>query len=395
MKQRTILIAILGIIMIFTLPTLMNTFIFSNNIFSKVSNDGWASFLGGYIGAIITLAGVVITIWNLNKENLKTNDQNKQQLLEERRLSILPYLTYEFQYSELPEGYSVIPIGVDLSDDNFDYITKAQIMKINNYGLGAACDISFKIYVNGEDSDYYEDIVTLLPNSNKSYDKMLVFALPNNKYTLKKHMNYNLWIVIFYKDLLSNQYVQEISGSINIEPIQDTLGEFVYSFDLYSVREPRTIFDEISYSLPTWFNREKNLDDFIKNELLDVYNENKENELDQFLSEKGLCVLERFENQLVSYAKETFNLPHLKAGRGDLIGFKKLSDKKWQTVYFSERGLNLENVIIYFVVIDLDLNNCVAKISDIKIHDNTLSEDEKLIDKFNKKIMKMGIGKLV
>ncbi len=83
LKAKYVIIT-LGLLIL--IPIIINYVIFNNNTYSAVDNNGWASFLGSYIGGSITLVGVVITILNQNKENEKALEYNKNEALNSKRL---------------------------------------------------------------------------------------------------------------------------------------------------------------------------------------------------------------------------------------------------------------------------------------------------------------------
>lgn len=66
----------------FLIPLFLNNFIFGNNYISKVSNDGWASFFGSYIGGAIggigTLVAMYITLKQTQKQIYDTEEKDKK-----------------------------------------------------------------------------------------------------------------------------------------------------------------------------------------------------------------------------------------------------------------------------------------------------------------------------
>lgn len=86
---KKIIKIIIGIVIVVSIPILMDVFILGNNVPSNIGNDVWADFLGSYIGGIATLLAVFITISDNNK---KIQRQKIDASKEQRRLSIKPYL---------------------------------------------------------------------------------------------------------------------------------------------------------------------------------------------------------------------------------------------------------------------------------------------------------------
>lgn len=52
---KKIIKIIIGIVIVVSIPILMDVFILGNNVPSNIGNDVWADFLGSYIGGIATL----------------------------------------------------------------------------------------------------------------------------------------------------------------------------------------------------------------------------------------------------------------------------------------------------------------------------------------------------
>ena len=172
------IVAILIIIAV-GVPLFLEQNVFDSEIPSKVSNDGWASFLGGFIGSIIALLGVILTIQNLKLENKKINDQNNERILEENGLENMPYLSYSFTDIEIPDSYSLIPVGIDNYDIDYDYFVKAHSIKVTNSGLGTACKLYCKIYIKNENENINsEEFSPILHNLGDECQQTLVFALP-------------------------------------------------------------------------------------------------------------------------------------------------------------------------------------------------------------------------
>lgn len=64
-------------IIVILFPLLLNELIFDNNYLSKVSNDGWAGFLGSYIGGMIGGFGTLIAVYITVRQNQKQIEDEK------------------------------------------------------------------------------------------------------------------------------------------------------------------------------------------------------------------------------------------------------------------------------------------------------------------------------
>lgn len=167
------------------LPLVLDVLIFSNSYPSKVSNDGWAGFLGGYIGAIIgaftTLAAILLE-----------QKYNEEKRFQDEIKTIRPYLCIQ-DYSQEPCEDRTINL----------------ILTIQNVGFHAACDI----YLHDNDQDdrkytaLYHNHLTLAANGQKAIKV---------KIDLNKSEYYEF---VFY-DIRGDKYTQElrIEGTYNSSP---------------------------------------------------------------------------------------------------------------------------------------------------------------------------------
>ena len=72
MKNIKWFIAFIGIA--FGVPLFLEFFIFRNNFPSELYNDEWASFLGSFLGGLISLVGIYLTIRYTQEENKKERE---------------------------------------------------------------------------------------------------------------------------------------------------------------------------------------------------------------------------------------------------------------------------------------------------------------------------------
>ncbi|MBE6740285.1 MAG: hypothetical protein E7565_08215 [Ruminococcaceae bacterium] len=166
-------------LVILLLPVFFHFFVFENSFASKVSNDGWAGFFGGYIGAIIgaltTLIAITIEI-----------EHNKNEKYIDEIISMRPYL-YINKVSAVHTGGK---LKVTLT--------------IQNLGLHAACGI--RVLENDQD-----DTENAVIYGNR-------FAIAANKeFTIDFCMNLDKTEYYFfdYKDIGDNFYRQEFRAVYN------------------------------------------------------------------------------------------------------------------------------------------------------------------------------------
>lgn len=70
-NKNGIVLAIVVLMVLIIIPIFLNFFIFENEYITKVSNDGWASFFGSYIGGAIGGIGTLIAMYISVRETQK------------------------------------------------------------------------------------------------------------------------------------------------------------------------------------------------------------------------------------------------------------------------------------------------------------------------------------
>lgn len=157
---------IVGVIVAIGIPLILEFCIFSNNFASRVSNDGWASFFGGYIGGIATLLAVFLTIDDNRKTLSEQRQLDKEKEEERTRLGVMPYIqTSHNFYDETAEVSPqdiiyMIDEGVikyrftngekhilETYKNDLEYCFLKYV--IRNVGAGSAIEVTIK--VNDED----------------------------------------------------------------------------------------------------------------------------------------------------------------------------------------------------------------------------------------------------
>lgn len=232
-NKRVVIYVILGIsfvILIIALPRIVDLLIFGNTIPSNISNESWAAFLGGYIGAVITgaitLIGIVITI-------RFTASQNKR----DKQLEISPYLTVSFnRFAQLTKAKKELDdILYSVTQDETNTTDLFGIVYIKNIGLGPIieCVVSntryngklfpraFKI-VDGENIDKGETLgITIGVFGLKNKIDNLELIEDENTHRLEPNLakiktkNDELSFTLFFSDLIGTKYKQTIKLTIS------------------------------------------------------------------------------------------------------------------------------------------------------------------------------------
>lgn len=186
------------VIFILVILVLFCCLIFENLFFSKISIDGWISFLGGCIGAII---GAIATIAAISIEI----EYNKAEKQKEDILSVRPYLYInKFFIENISKKCSIK-------------------LTIQNLGLQAACSI--RIFQNNQD----------LPQPYTIYDSRCAIAASKEIELDIETDLYNTEYYFFkYYDIKGNLYIQEFRAVIN-----ESAGD--KSLDHFNILEPKMI----------------------------------------------------------------------------------------------------------------------------------------------------------
>ena len=164
--MRKVLRIVLGIASVIAVPIFIDFFVFGNAFSSNIDNQAWAGFLGSYLGGIATLVAVFITIWDNNKKIEIQRQSEKEQLVEQKKYAVRPYLDtrYMFFNEESKFGINdrvfdlkagkVEKVRYDLTSTDKQYIKMRQSVPnyiylkytIRNIGAGSAVDM--KVSVN-------------------------------------------------------------------------------------------------------------------------------------------------------------------------------------------------------------------------------------------------------
>ena len=203
--MRKVLRIVLGIASVIAVPIFIDFFVFGNAFPSNIDNQAWAGFLGSYLGGIATLVAVFITIWDNNKKIEIQRQSEKEQLVEQKKYAVRPYLDtrYMFFNEESKFGINdrvfdlkagkVEKVRYDLTSTDKQYIKMRQSVPnyiylkytIRNIGAGSAVDM--KVSVN----DFSETI------SIAKDETVTLFLL----ISMEKEENVPLKIILDYWDV--------------------------------------------------------------------------------------------------------------------------------------------------------------------------------------------------
>lgn len=232
-------------IAIMAVPILIDFFVIGNNFPSNISNSDWVGFLGSYIGSLIgsiaTLVGIIVTL-RFTKEQ-SNYERNFQQLQtnEDRRLLLAPYLKYNMIKTKCDIKHDINILQV--IDEDYNTYANATI-SIKNIGMGPLLDfkidnITFKdvklnFTIDGsndvleKDSEWFM-LIDLRFKLDEIRSDELIENQPGSLVKFSAPLKYlnkggTLCFNIGYKDLLSNQYEQDLKISMSIALEGDKTG---------------------------------------------------------------------------------------------------------------------------------------------------------------------------
>lgn len=221
---------ILGLLSLFSIIFIINSIIITEAPFKVAQDNDWISFWGSLLGAIVsgifTFIALKITIRNENKKRIEDNRLIEIQRLEDRRMEILPYLSYyivDDKYIEdnkvekqlktplfiTPKSSTVGKVSIDCK---FNLI-------IENLGLGVAVEPRIdKIYYDGiKDTQLARNNTTISVGESSVMNFKVVY--PNKAVSM-------MTLTIGYFNLIRDYYEQDVVIDFQGIPVlyKDELG---------------------------------------------------------------------------------------------------------------------------------------------------------------------------
>ncbi len=249
-KKKYIVFASLSIVIIIGLPLAIDWIIIGNSFPSNIPNSDWVGFLSGYIGSIVSMAGIIITI-------IYTSKQNKK----DRENQVRPYCTVRF----VPAGKGIktqstlnrFSIGCGEVHDNPDCYEC--LIFVKNIGLGPAIefDIAIDDFDDGREhyglflqrtpQTAYTSVNSLQPGEESAILFFIDFnfdSIPDEDVTtedilgtqtyglsldaMNKYKNYKISINIKYHDIYENVFLQKVILQSEIHGLIDKDGHAKY-----------------------------------------------------------------------------------------------------------------------------------------------------------------------
>lgn len=228
---------------------LLIPFLLYRYVFCGAEGSEWASFLGSYVGGVVSLLGVFATIYFSNKQ---VNDQikkaseqialQKEELEEQKRrqkeqyrLDNIPILDLKLvpnsnALNEMCFCYNLINPEIYSNTDIFCNTLRINLL-ISNVGLGAALNFRFKcksVEYDEKSVSYYAALQTLKANDAQEQCFSFLYPLFKIKPDRTVAHEYKFEMSIYYDDILGNCYEKKVRLSFfsegylrddDIEPI--------------------------------------------------------------------------------------------------------------------------------------------------------------------------------
>ncbi len=246
--QNIFLISIIVLFVLILLPYLIDLCVFGNSISSNLTNAEWASFLGGYIGAliggIISLVGIILTIRFTKLENKK-----------DRELQFRPYFVLWYDKTGNIKNVDIIDILIHQFEDSEERgpIVKGAVY-FKNIGVGPAIDCKVEIApIEAQRKSKFRGSNAVFSAFESGKTMALGIQLymgfenipkdsldiVNGRYQPKaevfnKYKNFEIKVTITYSDMLNNRFCQSIVLESHIR-INVMNGEGTYTCELTGV----------------------------------------------------------------------------------------------------------------------------------------------------------------
>ena len=252
-KLRIGMTGIVAFIAIVVIPLFLNEVIFNNNYYSKISNDGWAAFLGSYLGGLLGGAATLGTLYFTIKDS---NQKMRKQINSNDR----PYIKVLcFENTEQREHFDYVFSFMKDNCDIKNLLSVNLMIGLHNIGKGPAIDIK------AIECSYYDKNEQIEMNLRGNiaisagektrgilslcieFDEYYLELLKDNAFGIDgaKVNDNSLNFKIQYYDINKNKYIQNMIGRLVFltdysgKIVSCTLSDFIY----YTIQEIPAILD--------------------------------------------------------------------------------------------------------------------------------------------------------
>ena len=176
------------------------------NLTANINTQNWLAFLGNYSGAIIgAVIGALVAVWTTLYQIKKNNEQNEKRDKENLKIQNMPILKYEINTERKGTG-DLSELIVTNKENELGNAYNMNII-LKNIGMNSIKNviIDFKSAIINNSTYRLLGKNVLNPiEKGEAIELNKYFSLkPSEKY-------YEIYLIIYYQDVLSNWYRQEI-----------------------------------------------------------------------------------------------------------------------------------------------------------------------------------------
>lgn len=199
------------------------------------------------ITGIYVVATIVISKANITSAKAAQNQvlESRRQFEESQRLQIMPFLQISFRRANrvltIPDLNLLISSG-EMKTGEMLYVSELE-MSIENVGLGPAKDIAYQWYDTKNKFDRGRFPVQALC-SRDDCAVQIDFSLPESECMKYSEERLEPKIILHFKDLLENNYSQELNLGFHIRDKESFFNDSPLCFDGYDV-EPAVFLSSI------------------------------------------------------------------------------------------------------------------------------------------------------
>ncbi len=210
----------------------------------KLESENYFLGIAQMLGGLLTVIGVYLTIKQEEKIRKSEEKNYDNKIKEQLRLENLPVLKFNINNDKISNSGTVKYIDCDSDEDSYH---EQLNINIKNVGLGSAQNIYYQLIIGIDNDGSRMGQENLIIEPKEEVTKTIYFRIPKVKTDYYKRLT----IVVFYSDLLNNNYVQVLSGYISVSYCESD-GVVEYQPGIYV--SPNKLYERIGenykYELP-------------------------------------------------------------------------------------------------------------------------------------------------
>ena len=353
---------------------------FSNiGYLENIDSDNWHSFLATYGSSLVSAligAGFLVVVTGIQMDRSKedNDDLAKKQL----RLQNIPVLKFKVNYENNSKNGPTIVIDDQLSD-----VRELTFVNINikNIGLGIAQNIKYFAVVDTINTfEINQDISIAYHNKDEEIVHSIYFNVP-----AVENYNKNILLLLYYDDLLGNNYVQKFDCCIHSYSSSDLENSVSFSCNVTTSGDNKYITESYSYKdekeyLRMKSNEEHNAEQEKKYKIV-----KDKDKLDLIISE----YLQNDVNVIKLIADYFIDIfPNMEGG--GTTGSLNLKDDKYiEVIGTYSMGISSSEFISVTNTLTLDVKTLKFVSFKLKVVENTLKISQSDLKKFERYLEKI------